>query len=157
MVDSRLAWLSPSAGGTRNVGSDSSVSLLQSIYGTQVSQILLASTAEGGHINEADFSQECSAQRRSRRPKSSPVHAISSVERDRPRRIRAVLQSTSVRLQQSSYRRPATAHAVVQPTSGPRLQQSRRPATVSMRPSKLLSVGSQRPHTAHGMVNSNGY
>ena len=105
-VDGRLPWLS--LGGARTeLESVSSLSLLHSIYGSQVSQILLASEdSDPSFLNPRRAQEGPVATRHSARPKSSP--AICRFERDK--RGQTSLQPASAAGQKRQLRaRPATA------------------------------------------------
>ena len=105
-VDGRLPWLS--LGGARTeLESVSSLSLLHSIYGSQVSQVLLASEdSDPSFFNPRRAQEGPVATRHSARPKSSP--AICRFERDKRRHTS--LQPASAAGQKRQLRaRPATA------------------------------------------------
>lgn len=89
-----LPWLS--VGSCSELDSVSSVSLLHSIYGSQVSQILLASDDGDLRVQDRPCTQE---DLRYRRPKSSP--AVTRLERQQH------LRSSSGRAFST---RPSTAH-----------------------------------------------
>ena len=134
----RLPWLS--AGASSSDLETGSLSLLHSIYGSQVSQILLSS--DDDMISGRQWTQDTR-----RRPRSSP--AATRQERERIKLSFSQQQhaatSNLMQEQQQHARRPSTAHvrpstAHVRPSTA-----SVRPSTASVRP----STASVRPSTAH--------
>lgn len=110
----RLPWLSRGAGGSQTeLESVSSHSLLHSIYGSQVSQVLLASSDSNTNLADSHSAND----RRLIRPKSSP--ATSSLKREK-RNLAVPPSQRQVRT------RPATAYAR---GSGPTNVLSRRPTS----------------------------
>lgn len=112
MIDPRLPWLSPS-GNRTELESSSSLSLLHSIYGSQVSQVLQASDDSETNLfatsseSPAQVNRHFPAQCRSRRPMSSP--AATRLEREK--RTRPSLRPAS-----ALRNRPLTARVLPRPT-----------------------------------------
>ena len=110
-IEPRLPWLS--AGGSHSeLESASSLSLLHSIYGSQVSQVLLASDDSDTSLlavrSDTRWAQERpTLDARSGRPKSSP--AATRLEREK--RKRASLRPASAQHHPVPRARPVTARA----------------------------------------------
>ena len=112
MIDSKLPWLS-SGGNRTDLDSSSSLSLLHSIYGSQVSQVLQASDDSETNLfatsseSPRHVDQHFPAQCRSRRPMSSP--AATRLEREKKTR-------PSLRPASALRNRPQTARVHPRPT-----------------------------------------
>ena len=119
MADGRLPWLSLGGASYRTeLESVSSLSVLHSIYGSQVSQVLLASEdSDSSLLNQSRGAQESpvATQGHSARPKSSP--AICRFERDKRRQTN--LQPASAAGPKRQLRaRPATARTHISGQGG---------------------------------------
>lgn len=133
MIDSQMPWLSMGASST-DLDSSSSLSLLHSIYGSQVSQLPFSESDVSitGTCSEIPLTNPTSATDWRKRPKSSPAATLASRARERHqlRPEGAAGRSTTLRS-----RRPAS--------SAPR----RPPSAVPGR-----KGGGARPKTALGAV-----
>lgn len=115
MIDSKLPWLS-SSGNRTDLDSSSSLSLLHSIYGSQVSQVLQASDDSETNLFATSsespryVNQHFPAQCRPRRPMSSP--AATRLEREKKTR-------PSLRPASALRNRPQTARTRVHPHATP--------------------------------------
>jgi hypothetical protein len=98
----RLPWLSASCSRSE-LDSSSSLSLLHSIYGSQVSQVLLASDDSDFRSDDSARPDSLAVARRASRPKSSP--AVTRLERQRS----DVETAVHVVPKQKPRARPATA------------------------------------------------
>ena len=119
----RLPWLSAGAVGTVELESASSFSLLHSIYGSQVSQVLLAS-------DDGDLSVDCQNRatfsHNAVRPKSSP--AASRLETENRRKTSMQPSSSSALVQKRQLRsRPESAH--IHTSITPQVRFGRRPGS----------------------------
>ena len=163
MFDSRSPWYSVGQGGSRtDLEAGSSVSLLHSIYGSQVSQLpfsdcesdadLLATTSDYLPRNIRSSSPALQ-QRRLARPKSSPASVIEARERQRRQ-----LQPTDGDGNGDEYlyeaaarvRRPGSAMPCQRPgTATGRARIARgRPISARGRPASALGSRIQRPSSA---------
>lgn len=142
MIDSRLPWLSVGASRT-DLESTSSLSLLHSIYGSQVSQLPFSENSETSLVEvRSDLLPSASPPRhRLARPKSSP--AASLVAREQQKRVQrpgSALQRPSGAIG-SRLRRPASSHPGRRPSSAYRGGGGAR----------------QRPNTAHAALVRKGF
>ena len=104
-TDSRLPWVSTTSA-RMELESVSSLSLLHSIYGSQVSQVLFASDdSDASLLTEKPWARERPTRCQSARPKSSP--AVTRLEGEK--RKYASLRPASSAHKQQVQARPATA------------------------------------------------
>jgi hypothetical protein len=125
----RLPWLSASCSRSE-LDSSSSLSLLHSIYGSQVSQVLLASDDSDFRSDDSARPDSLAVARRASRPKSSP--AVTRLERQRS----DVETAVHVVPKQKPRARPATA--------GVRRSVSLQRGGAVGRPKSALTVGPKK-------------
>lgn len=150
MAASRLAWMSVGASQT-DLDSDSSSTLLHSIYGSQLSRLSFCDS-EASLLGSQSESATTGLQGQRRRPKSSPAASYLARERQKERRPGS---SVGVRPAQ----RPVTARANAGGRRPPSAAWRQRPA--SARPGVGAAGGGggrggrlRRPQTALGMVSA---
>lgn len=143
MANSRLAWMSVGASQT-DLDSDSSSTLLHSIYGSQLSRLSFCDS-EASLVSSQSECTGAGLQGQRRRPKSSPAANYLARERQKERRPGS---SVNVRPTQ----RPVTARAGGR--RPPSAAWRQRPA--SARPGVGVASGGRlrRPQTALGMVSA---
>ena len=158
MFDSRSPWYSGRQSRT-DLEAGSSVSLLHSIYGSQVSQLPFSDydsdvdllTARSDYLPGADRRSSASAlpQRRLTRPKSSPASVIEAREQQRRQQLATSSDYGVVELESTIHvatsRRPGSAMPRGRPRPG---TASSRTRIARGRPASAVGSRAQRPFSA---------